>query len=69
MVAAARAAAVVYGEESPVVTPEGVADVAAANPRAQVTGIAGAGHMIPWDNLDDFLRVVRSFLATAAVPS
>jgi N-formylmaleamate deformylase len=59
----------VYGAESPVVTPEGVADVAAANPRAQVTGIAGAGHMIPWDNLDDFLRVVRGFLATAAVPS
>jgi len=59
----------IYGAESPVVTPEGLADVVAANPRAQVVGIAGAGHMIPWDELEDFLAAVREFLATAAVRS
>ena len=32
----------------------------AANPRAQVRGVAGAGHMIPWDNLDGFLDAVRA---------
>ncbi len=52
----------VYGEESPVVTPEGLADVIAANPRAETQGIAGAGHMIPWENLEGFLAVVRGFL-------
>jgi N-formylmaleamate deformylase len=56
----------VYGQESPVVPPEGLADVVAANPRAQVVGIAGAGHMIPWDNLGDFLGAVRGFLAAHA---
>jgi N-formylmaleamate deformylase len=45
-----------------VVTPEGLADVIAANPRAETQGIAGAGHMIPWENLEGFLAVVRGFL-------
>lgn len=52
----------VYGEESPVVTAEGLAEVRAANPAAEVVGIAGAGHMIPWDNLADFVAAVRAFV-------
>jgi N-formylmaleamate deformylase len=59
----------VYGEESPVVTPAGLADVVAANPRAQVRGIRDAGHMIPWENLDDFLEVVTAFVAAERVAS
>jgi N-formylmaleamate deformylase len=52
----------VHGRDSPVVTPEGLADVRAANPDAAVAGIDDAGHMIPWDNLEDFIAVVRAFL-------
>jgi N-formylmaleamate deformylase len=52
----------VYGEQSPVVTPEGLADVRAANPAAEVVGIRDAGHMIPWENLADFVTAVRHFV-------
>ena len=51
-----------YGAQSPVVTPSGLAEVIGANPEAQVVGIPGAGHMIPWENLDDFVAAVRNFL-------
>jgi N-formylmaleamate deformylase len=53
----------VYGEESPVVTASGLEDLAAANPRARMAGVSGAGHMIPWDNLPDFVSVVLDFHA------
>lgn len=56
----------VYGSESPVVTAEGLADVRAANDAAHVVAIAGAGHMIPWENLDDFLSAVDQFIVEAA---
>ncbi len=49
----------IYGIESPVVTAEGVTDIRTANPAAEVVGIAGAGHMIPWENLDDFIGAVE----------
>jgi N-formylmaleamate deformylase len=58
----------VYGRESPVVPESAVAEVAAANPDAAHAGVDGAGHMIPWDNLADFVTTVRGFL-TAAVSS
>jgi N-formylmaleamate deformylase len=51
----------VYGLDSPVVPDEAVAEIAAANPAAQIEGVPAAGHMIPWDNLSGFLEVVRSF--------
>lgn len=51
-----------YGEESPVTTP-GLDEVRQTNPRAELLGIPGAGHMIPWENLDAFLDAVRGFLA------
>jgi len=55
-----------YGLESPVVTAEGVDEVRALNPRLEYVGIERAGHMIPWDNLEDFLAETRRFLASAA---
>lgn len=57
----------IYGEESPVVTREGLADVVAANPAAEVVGVPGAGHMIPWENLGDFVAAVREFVGARAV--
>jgi N-formylmaleamate deformylase len=54
--------AFVYGGASPVVTPEGAAEAATANPAATVHPVAGAGHMIPWDEHAAFLAVVRPLL-------
>jgi N-formylmaleamate deformylase len=51
-----------YGLESPVVTAEGAAEIRRLNPRLEYVGIPGAGHMIPWDNLDAFLAETRRFL-------
>jgi len=53
----------IYGDESPAVPPSGVEEIRQANPAAEITGISRAGHMIPWENLDEFLAVVRPFLA------
>lgn len=47
---------------APVVGPAGAAEAAAANPAAVVTELAGAGHMLPWDDLAGFLTIVRDFL-------
>jgi N-formylmaleamate deformylase len=55
-----------YGLESPVVTEDGAAEVRTLNPRLEYVGIERAGHMIPWDNLEDFLAATRRFLASAA---
>ena len=55
-----------YGLESPVVTEEGADEVRARNPRLEYVGIERAGHMIPWDNFEDFLAETRRFLASAA---
>ena len=55
-----------YGLESPVVSAEGADEVRALNPRLEYVGIERAGHMIPWDNLEDFLNETRRFLAEAA---
>jgi N-formylmaleamate deformylase len=54
----------IHGSESPVVTAEGLAEVRAANPAAQVVAIVDAGHMIPWENLGDFVGAVERFVAT-----
>ena len=40
----------VYGMDSPVVTADGAAEAAAANPAARVIGVPDAGHMVFWDN-------------------
>jgi N-formylmaleamate deformylase len=55
-------AALVWGGESPVVTEAGAAELARANPAAGVHRIAGAGHMVPWDEYDAFLGTLRAIL-------
>jgi N-formylmaleamate deformylase len=56
-------AIVIRGEKSPVVTDDGAADLAKANPAVPVVGVPEAGHMIPWDNYDGFLSALRTFLS------
>ena len=53
----------IYGEESPAVPPSGVEEIGQTNPRAELVGIPRAGHMIPWENLDDFVAATRAFIA------
>ena len=52
----------VYGAASPVVTAENVREVSEANPRLELAEVPEAAHMIPWENLDGFLAVVRQFV-------
>jgi N-formylmaleamate deformylase len=51
-----------YGLDSPVVTEAGLHDVLSTNPAARLVGVPGAGHMVPWDNLEGFLAETRTFL-------
>ena len=51
----------VRGGESPVVTTAGELEVREANPAAEFVTVSRAGHMIPWDNLPEFLEAVRAF--------
>lgn len=55
----------VLGAESAVVTAEGEREVRAANPAAEVVSIAHAGHMVPWNNLPDFVAAVRAFVRSS----
>jgi N-formylmaleamate deformylase len=59
----------VYGEDSPVISAEGLAELRAENPAAEFVGISDAGHMIPWENLGDFLAAVRRFAGAHAAPA
>lgn len=54
----------VWAGAAPVVGEAGAAEVAAANPQAEVVELPGSGHMLPWDDLEGFLRIVRPFLQT-----
>jgi N-formylmaleamate deformylase len=51
----------VYGAESPVVPAEALPEVRRLLPGARFAAVQRAGHMIPWDNLDDFVAVVLGF--------
>ena len=56
-------AAFIRGGDSPVVTEDGAAEAARANPGAdRYSSIAGAGHMVPWDQPAAFLAELRSIL-------
>ena len=52
----------VRGEDSPVVTDADVAELKKTNPAAQLCAVPSAGHMIPWDNHEGLLNVVRDFV-------
>ncbi|WP_410653270.1 isochorismatase family protein [Amycolatopsis sp. cmx-4-54] len=51
-----------YGGASPVVTADGAAEAADRNPAAELVEIAGAGHMIFWDEPDAALGALRDAL-------
>jgi N-formylmaleamate deformylase len=52
----------IRGGASPVVPDDAVAELAAALPAATIVTVDGAGHMVPWDDLDGFLAAVRTHL-------
>jgi N-formylmaleamate deformylase len=56
-------ALLLYGDKSPVVTADDVEELMAANRRAQVTGVSGCGHMVPWDNLEEMATCIDTFTA------
>lgn len=57
-------ALLLYGEKSPVVTESDAGTLEQVNPRATLRSVAGCGHMVPWDNLDDTTTEIESFIAT-----
>ncbi|MFF3490116.1 alpha/beta fold hydrolase [Streptomyces sp. NPDC002795] len=57
-----------YGANSPVVTAEGAAEAAAANPAARMVRIPDAGHMVFWDNPAPALDLLRTALRQTLAP-
>ncbi|HTW19277.1 MAG TPA: alpha/beta hydrolase [Mycobacteriales bacterium] len=57
-------ALLLYGDASPVVTAPDVMTLQQTNPRAAHHAVAGCGHMVPWDNLDDTTAEIERFLTT-----
>lgn len=57
-----RPALLIRGADSPVVPPAAAADLAAANPAVPIVSVPAAGHMVPWDNYPDFMRVLTRVL-------
>jgi N-formylmaleamate deformylase len=51
----------VYGAESAVVPADALPELRTMLPGARFAAVERAGHMIPWDNLDDFVAVVLGF--------
>jgi N-formylmaleamate deformylase len=51
----------VHGADSPVVPASALPELQALMPGAAFAAVERAGHMIPWDNLDDFVAVVLQF--------
>lgn len=51
----------VYGQDSALVPQESLAEVEAANRQAELVGIPNDGHMIPFENLPDFVTAVLQF--------
>lgn len=49
----------IYGGQSPVVTAAGVAELAAANPSAELVEVHDAGHMVFWDQPQRALEILR----------
>ena len=54
----------IYAMRAKVIPPEMAAEVARLLPDGEVVGVQ-TGHMIPWDNLDEFIDVVNRFIAPA----
>jgi N-formylmaleamate deformylase len=52
----------VRGGDSPVVPLTAVADLRRSRPDIGIVTVPGAGHMVPWDQLEGFLATVRPYL-------
>jgi N-formylmaleamate deformylase len=52
-------------ERGDVILEDDEAEIRRLNPAIQTTRVAGAGHMIPWDNLPGFLAALKPFLSEA----
>ena len=52
----------VYGERSPVVPPDSLSELRAANPRLELVCVPRSAHMIPWENAEGFEAAIRSIL-------
>jgi N-formylmaleamate deformylase len=57
-----RPVMLVRGGDSPVVPLPAVADLRRTRPDIEIVTVPGAGHMVPWDQLDGFLDTVRPHL-------
>jgi N-formylmaleamate deformylase len=57
-----RPVVLIRGGDSPVVPLPAVADLRRARPDIEIVTVPGAGHMVPWDQLDGFLDSVRPHL-------
>lgn len=51
----------IHGTESLVVPADSLPELRSLLPGARFAAVERAGHMIPWDNLDDFVEVVLDF--------
>ncbi|MFE7420257.1 alpha/beta fold hydrolase [Rhodococcus sp. NPDC057529] len=54
--------ALIYGGDSPVVTPAGAKEAATTHPAAQLIEVPGAGHMVFWDEPTAALAALRAIL-------
>jgi N-formylmaleamate deformylase len=55
-------ALLIRGEDSPVVTAGDVEELRRRNPAIPMAVVPAAGHMVPWDNLPDFLQTLHEHL-------
>lgn len=58
----ARPAMLMAAGKGGVITADDLAEIRTLNPSIGQTVVAGAGHMIPWDDLDSFVRITNDFL-------
>ena len=57
-----RPTLLIYAEQGGTVTDDDAAEICALIPDCRRVRIDGAGHMIPWDDLETFIDTVRGFL-------
>jgi N-formylmaleamate deformylase len=60
-------ALLLFGDASPVVTPDDAVLLERINPRAHAVAVPHSGHMVPWDNLDQTVAEIGTFIAKLGV--
>ncbi len=56
-------ALLLFGEQSPVVMADDAAEIERVNPRSSIVSVAGAGHMVPWDNPEQTAEEIQGFMS------